>query len=162
VARWLQCFYAMTANAPRISEPAPAGLGELLEDIVKRADELVRAELALALDELRTELSAAKISLLCVVFGAMFLSAAINLLAVALVLTLGVAPWSAAVIGMLLAFVGTGLTIIALQVTSGKHMRRTTARMTRDARDIASSAGASVSIAASAMPSTSVKEIINE
>lgn len=115
-------------------KPAP-NLGDLLEDALLQARTLVQAELALARAELKTEVSRTVSSLLMLVGAAMFFQAALATLGVLLVLAFGAGLAAAAVV-VGLALIGVGLALAALRALDHKHLPKTTARLSNDAKQV--------------------------
>jgi len=121
------------------SSPAPAldGLGGVIGDALRHAQELIRAEMALAKAELKAEIASAKYAFGAFALGALLLNCALLVAAVALLLALGKSSaFAFAIAGALL-----GLALVALLIGARllhvPDMRRTRSRVARDARVLA-------------------------
>ena len=125
-------FESATNRAP---ESAPPKLGELLEDVLLQARDLVQAELSLAGKELKQELKMAVRSALLLLVAAMLFQAALVVLGVLLVLQWGAGSASLAVV-LVLAGGGVALSIIAVRSLRRERLPRTTARLSQDAKQL--------------------------
>lgn len=136
LARRLQCRLAMTESAvKRTPDSAPPNFGDLVEDALLQAKNLVQAELSLARSELSSEVKGAFGSLLLLSIGAMFLQAALVTLGVLLLLTFGVGIASGVVIAVLVA-VGLTCLLIAARALGSRKLPRTSARLALDAKQV--------------------------
>jgi hypothetical protein len=125
----------MAESATDSAHVAAPNLGELLENTLHHAKNLLQAELSLARSEISSEVSAAYGSLLLLALGAMFLQAALSTLGVVLVLAFGVGVVAAGVI-VLLAAIGIALALIAMRSLERRKLPRTTARLAMDAHEV--------------------------
>jgi uncharacterized membrane protein YqjE len=117
-------------------QPAPnAKLGDLVEDALHQAKTLVQAEFSLARAELKGELNQALGSALLIGSGVMFLQAALVTLGVLLVLALGVSIAAGLVVVGLIVIASALLAVGIRSARQGK-LRRTTARLTADAKQV--------------------------
>lgn len=119
----------------RSVQVAPPNLGELLEDALLQARNLVQAEVSLARTELKGELKVAATAVLLLVAGGMFLQAALVVLGVLLVVAWGGGAASTAVV-IALAVIGVGLTFVAVKSLQRERLPRTTARLSSDAKQV--------------------------
>jgi hypothetical protein len=107
----------------------PAELEELVSDAIVQARELLRAELALARQELRDEAAAVKMRVGAGVLGLLLVQAAIIWLAGALAFTIGTGAMAAAAVGGLLLLFGAAALGYAQGMFSRSPMARTRARL---------------------------------
>jgi len=124
------------------SSPAPTldGVGEVIGDALRHAQDLVRAEIALAKDELRAEVASAKYACGAFALGAVLLNCALLVAAVAMLLRLGTNSTVAfAIAGALLAL-SVFAVLIGKRLLHVPEMRRTRSRIARDARVLAHAA----------------------
>lgn len=119
----------------KVPEKSAPNLGDLLEDALLQARNLVQAELALARAELKVEVSRTVSSMLMLVGAAMFFQAALATLGVLLVLSFG-AGFAAAAVVIGLALIGVGLAFSALRALDHKRLPKTTARLSNDAKQV--------------------------
>ena len=125
-------FDTATGRAP---ESSPPKLGELLEDVLLQARNLVQAELSLARKELKQELKTAVQSALLLLLAGMLLQAALVVLGVLLVLQWGAGLASLGVV-LVLALGGVSFLIAAARSLRRDRLPRTTARLSRDAKQL--------------------------
>jgi hypothetical protein len=123
------------SNARRAEAPPAPDFGDLLEDALLQAKNLVQAELTLARRELASELSMAAHSVVTLVAGLMLLQAALTTLGVLLVLSLGVSVASGAVV-VGLALLGAAAVLYARRGLAQRKLARTTERVARDAKQV--------------------------
>lgn len=119
-------------RAPSIDE-----LTRLANDALGDAQELFRAEVALAKDELRAELKKMAIAAAAFSVAVLLLDAALLFLGLAVVFALGAGV--AAVIGVAIGFLvlAGALALAGRALLKKPHMDRTRARLLRDARTLA-------------------------
>ena len=122
-------------ESPMHKSDGPSGLGDLLEDALLQARNLVQAELTLARAELKGELKVAVASVLMLVTAAMFLQAGIVVFGVVLVVAWGASAASYVVVAALLA-VGVALALLALRGLAKDHLVQTAARLSTDAKQL--------------------------
>lgn len=107
----------------------PPKLDELFSDALANARDVLRAEVALARQELREEATSIKLGLAVGLFGLLLLQAALLCLAVAIVLALGASTSAAWATGALLFLLGGATLGVARAMLSRRHMLRTRARL---------------------------------
>lgn|SRR6187549_2929698 len=112
-----------------------ANLSALVEDALQQAKTLVQAEFSLAGSELKAELNRALGSALLLGAGAMFLQAALVAASIVLVLVLGVGIASLAVVLALFAIAAL-LLLLGVRSARREKLPRTTARLSRDAKQV--------------------------
>jgi uncharacterized membrane protein YqjE len=126
----------MTESAvKRAPDSAPPNFGDLVEDALLQAKNLVQAELSLARRELSSEMKGAYGALLLLSIGAMFLQAALVTLGVLLILAFGVGIAAGVVIAVFAA-VGLTCTLLAARALGGRKLPRTSARLALDAKQV--------------------------
>jgi len=125
---------SMFESAAPKPPPAP-NLGDLVEDALLQAKNLLQAELSLARGELKSELKQAVGSAALLGMAAMFFQAALVTLGVLLVLALGVGVASLAVV-VALAVIATVFAVVGLRSLQLKPLPRTTARLSSDAKQV--------------------------
>jgi hypothetical protein len=127
---------SMTESNVRRAEAPPApDFGDLLEDALLQAKNLVQAELSLARREVVSELSTAAHSLVTLVVGLMLLQAALATLGVLLVLSLGVSVASGGVV-LGFALLGAVAVLYARRSLAQRKLARTTSRVALDAKQV--------------------------
>ena len=119
----------------RNAQDAAPHLGQLLEDTLQQAKNLVQAELSLARRELASELAVALSSLLLLVVGVVLAQAGLCTLGVLLVLSLGVGYTSLAVVSASVVL-GVSLAAHACRSLQKRKLPRTTARLALDAEQV--------------------------
>ncbi len=119
--------------------PGPNATRELAgtaADAVRQAEQLIRAEFALAKAELLREVRLAAVGVAALMAGFMLFEVALIVWAGALVLWLGTAGWVAALIGLGLAILAGGSTYLGIALFRRRHLERTQERLHRDARSL--------------------------
>jgi hypothetical protein len=121
-----------TIASPKPEQSTAERLIAIVNDAAKHAEELMKAELAVAKDELKNEVRAAKGA--AIVFGVAAALAHCSLFcfAAALVLALGGTPLAAAGIGLLFAAVAGALFFAGKKLLSAPPMKRTRDELSRD------------------------------
>jgi hypothetical protein len=104
-----------------------------ISDALHHAQELIRAELALAGEELKRELAAAKKAGIALALAALLANTAVLLAAIALVLALGASAAVAAAVGAGLFVLAAAAVVAALSLLKIPRLRRTRSRIARDA-----------------------------
>lgn len=120
-------------------ETPPASVDELtgvLRDALGNAQELVRAEVALAKDELRGELNTVKYAALAFGLAVLLFNGALLFVAIALLLAFGESPGLALAIALGFAAIGGILVLLGTKLLSKPHMKRTRSRLVRDAHTL--------------------------
>ncbi len=123
------------SEAKRAPETPGPNLGDLLEDALHQAKDLVQAELSLARRELASELDAAYSALGLLAVGAVLVQAGVATLGVVLVLAFGVGVAAISVVVGFLA-IGGVLVVLALRSLERRKLPRTTARLALDAKQV--------------------------
>lgn len=120
-------------QAPDAGSP---NLGEVLEDVLVQAKNLVQAELSLAKHELTSQARATVGSLIVLGVGVMFLQAALTTLGVLLITAFGPGGIAAVVVAVLAA-IGAACALVASRQLQGKKLAQTSERLTLDAKQVA-------------------------
>ena len=105
-------------------------LAELAQDAARHAGQLLSAEIALAKDELRTDLQNAKRRVLGLAIGALLLEAAITLLAA------GVTAVTVFATGMVLAALALVMSLYGVRLFHGHAVANTRERLYNDAKSV--------------------------
>jgi hypothetical protein len=125
----------MPDRASEQANAAAPNLGQLLENTLHHAKELLQAELSLARKEFSSEVSSAFSSIGLLAVGVMFLQGALTTLGVVLVLAFGVGVAAVAlVVG--LAVIGVVCSVVALRALERRKLPHTTARLALDAQEV--------------------------
>jgi hypothetical protein len=111
-------------------------LAELAQDAARHAAQLLSAEIALAKDELRSDLQNAKRRALTLAIGALLLEAAIMLLAMGVVLLLGVTAVVVFATGMVLAVLALAMSFYSVRLFRGHAVTNTRDRLYDDAKSV--------------------------
>lgn len=111
-------------------------LAELAQDAARHAAQLLSAEIALAKDEIRSDLQSAKRRALSLAIGALFLEAAIMLLALGVVLLLGLTAVGVFATGLVLAAMALVMSLHGFRVFHGHAVANTKERLYRDAQSV--------------------------
>ena len=132
----------MAPETPTAQTGAPEQepLGGLIDDALHHARDLIRAEIALATEELKTELGAAKRASIALGLAVLFVNAALLLAAIALLLALGASAAAAAAIGAGLLVLAAAALVVGLSLLRIPRLPRTRSRIARDARVLAHAA----------------------
>ena len=125
----------MSDRASEQAQASAPNLGQLLENTLHHAKELLQAELSLARKELSSELSAAFGAIALLAVGVMFLQGALATLGVVLVLAFGVGV-AAIVLLACLTVIGVACSALALRALKLRKLPRTTARLALDAQQV--------------------------
>jgi putative superfamily III holin-X len=125
----------MPDRASEQANAAAPNLGQLLENTLHHAKELLQAEASLARRELSSEVSSAFGSIGLLAIGVMFLQGALTTLGVVLVLAFGVGVAAIALVAGLAA-VGVVLSVVALRALERRKLPRTTGRLALDAQRV--------------------------
>jgi len=111
-------------------------IAELAQDAVHHATELLRAEFALAKDELRHDFQVAKRRALSLTLGALLLQAAITLIALGFVLLWGATATAAFATGSALATMALGAALYGVRAIHSHAMATTQERILQDRRRV--------------------------
>ena len=116
-------------------DPRPAvPTAELIREALDETRQLVRVELALAKDELRTEVREAKESLIAFAVGGVLAIAALAVLLVALATAISSSAWSPFAVGMIALGLAVGAGVLGWQLLPTKPLEKTRKRLQLDAR----------------------------
>ena len=126
----------MPDRASEQANAAAPNLGQLLENTLHHAKELLQAELSLAKREFSSEVSSAFASIGLLAVGVMFLQGALTTLGVVLVLEFGVGVVAVTLV-VALAVIGVVCSAVALRALERRKLPRTTARLALDAQQVA-------------------------
>ena len=128
------------SEAGVVQQKTPDRLLTLAEDALKQAQALVRSELALAKQELRSEIDGvARATVLFAVSAGLLLAAVLTLIA-AVVMAFGGTPLALLVSGVVVAALGTGAYFLAKRALPHQALPRTRTRLRRDALALTESA----------------------
>ena len=111
-------------------------LAELAQDAARHAGRLLSAEIALAKDELRSDLQNAKRRVVGLAIGALLLEAAITLLAAGVVLLLGVTAVTVFATGMVLAALALVMSLYGVRLVRSHTVANTRERLFNDAKSV--------------------------
>jgi len=122
-------------ESPMERDPRPAvPTAELIREALDETRQLVRVELALAKDELRTEVREAKESLIAFAVGGVLAIAALAVLLVALATAISSSAWSPFAVGMIALGLAVGAGVLGWQLLPTKPLEKTRKRLQLDAR----------------------------
>ena len=111
-------------------------IAELAQDAAHHAVELLRAEFALAKDEIRHDLQVAKRRALGLALGALLLQAGVTLLALGFVILLGATATAAFATGSILAALALISALYGARRVHGHALANTQKRILGDARSV--------------------------
>ncbi len=111
-------------------------IAELAQDAAHHAAELLRAEFALAKDEIRHDLQLAKRRALGLALGALLLQAGLTLLALGFVILLGATAAAAFATGSVLAALALISALYGARAIHGHALANTQERIFRDAQSV--------------------------
>jgi hypothetical protein len=144
-ASWHDCCTPLAVPPDVHSEPsspAPAldGLGEVIGDALRHAQELVRAEIALAKNELRAEIASAKYACIAFALGGFLLNGALLVTTIGVLLMLGQSSTIAFVIAGALLVCAVLTLLLGKRLLRVPELRRTRSRIARNVRVLAHAA----------------------
>jgi uncharacterized membrane protein len=130
----------MDTSPPATLSVDVARLAELAQDAARHAAQLISAEIALAKDEIRSDLQSAKRRAVSLALAALLMQAAIMLLAFGVILLLGLTGVGVFVTGLVLAAMALVMSLYGFRVFRSHAVAHTKERLSNDAQSVVQAA----------------------